>query len=75
MKMDGTGYPEGLKGENIPFFGRIVSLADAFDAMVSGRSYSGFADETIAIERLHEEAELFDPEILKHLQEHTKMDL
>ncbi len=64
-KWDGTGYPEGLKGENIPFFGRIVALADAFDAMVSGRSYSGFMDETIAIERLHEEAELFDPEILK----------
>ena len=32
--------PRGLKGENIPFFGRIVALADAFDAMVSGRSYS-----------------------------------
>ena len=64
-KWDGTGYPEGLKGENIPFFGRIVALADAFDAMVSGRSYSGFMDETLAIERLHEEQELFDPEILK----------
>ncbi|MBC7661738.1 MAG: HD domain-containing protein [Chitinophagaceae bacterium] len=64
-KWDGTGYPEGLAGEDIPFFGRIVALADVFDAMVSGRSYSGFMDQTEAVERLQNEAELFDPEILK----------
>lgn len=64
-KWDGTGYPDGLVGEDIPFFGRIVALADVFDAMVSGRSYSGFIDENDALTRLHEEAELFDPEILK----------
>jgi HD-GYP domain-containing protein (c-di-GMP phosphodiesterase class II) len=64
-RWDGTGYPEGLAGEEIPFFGRIVALADAFDAMVSGRSYSGFIDETDAVEKLEKEAELFDPEILK----------
>lgn len=64
-KWDGTGYPEGLAGENIPFFGRIVALADVYDAMVSGRAYSGFMDQDEAMERLHEEAELFDPEILK----------
>jgi len=64
-KFDGTGYPEGLEGEKIPFFGRIVALADAFDAMISGRSYSGFMEAPEAIEKLHEEAELFDPEILK----------
>ena len=64
-KWDGTGYPEGLAGEDIPFFGRIVALADVFDAMVSGRSYSGFMDQEEAVERLNSEAELFDPEILK----------
>ncbi|MFW7378250.1 MAG: HD domain-containing phosphohydrolase [Oligoflexus sp.] len=64
-KWDGTGYPEGLAGEEIPFFGRIVALADVYDAMVSGRAYSGFMDQDEAMERLHEEAELFDPEILK----------
>lgn len=64
-RWDGTGYPDGLAGEEIPFFGRIVAVSDAFDAMVSGRSYSGFMDETEAVEKLEKEAELFDPEILK----------
>ena len=64
-KWDGTGYPEGLAGEDIPFFGRIVAIADVFDAMISGRAYSGFMDADAAVEKLNEEAELFDPEILK----------
>lgn len=66
-KWDGTGYPEGLEGEKIPFFGRIVAVADVFDAMVSGRAYSGFLDESNAIEKIEKEAELFDPEIIKAL--------
>ncbi len=64
-KWDGTGYPEGLAGEEIPFFGRIVAISDVFDAMVSGRSYAGFLDQDDAVERLVSEAELFDPEVLK----------
>lgn len=38
-KMDGSGYPEGLKGDQIPLVGKIISLADAFDAMTSRRVY------------------------------------
>jgi putative nucleotidyltransferase with HDIG domain len=38
-KYDGTGYPDGLKGEEIPFLARIVMVADAFDAMTSDRAY------------------------------------
>ena len=64
-KWDGTGYPEGLKGEDIPFFGRIIAIADGFDAMVSGRIYSGFLDQNEAIGRLINEKELFDPEIFR----------
>lgn len=64
-KWDGSGYPDGLAGEEIPFFGRIVAVADVFDAMVSGRAYSGFLDQSDAISKLNEEKELFDPEILK----------
>ncbi len=38
-RFDGSGYPRGLKGENIPLYGRIVALADCFDAFASQRSY------------------------------------
>ncbi len=63
-KWDGSGYPDGLAGEDIPFFGRIVAVADVFDAMVSGRSYSGFIDESEAVERLAGDKELFDPDVV-----------
>jgi putative two-component system response regulator len=38
-KYDGTGYPHGLKGKDIPLFGRIVAVADVFDALTSERPY------------------------------------
>ena len=38
-RIDGTGYPDGLKGSDIPEFARIISVADAYDAMTSNRSY------------------------------------
>ncbi|MCX7912046.1 MAG: diguanylate cyclase [Dehalococcoidales bacterium] len=38
-RYDGTGYPRGLKGNDIPLDARILAIADAFDAMTSGRSY------------------------------------
>jgi len=38
-KYDGTGYPFGIKGEDIPIEGRIIAIADAFDAMISHRPY------------------------------------
>ena len=38
-KYDGTGYPQGLKGENIPLDARILAVADSYDAMTSNRSY------------------------------------
>ena len=38
-RYDGKGYPDGLKGEDIPLLARIVTVADSFDAMTSDRSY------------------------------------
>ena len=38
-KWDGTGYPEGLKGEEIPYLGRLLGVADFYDALTSARSY------------------------------------
>ena len=36
---DGRGYPKGLKGDEIPLYGRIIGVADAFDAMTANRVY------------------------------------
>lgn len=38
-KWDGSGYPQGLAGENIPLSGRIMALADVYDALISARAY------------------------------------
>lgn len=38
-KYDGTGYPRGLKGDDIPLFGRIIAIADVYDALTGNRSY------------------------------------
>jgi putative nucleotidyltransferase with HDIG domain len=50
-KWDGTGYPEGLKGEDIPFLGRLLGVADVYDALTSVRSYRGAmpGEEAIAL--------------------------
>lgn len=64
-KYDGNGYPDGLKGEEIPIWAQIVSLVDAFDALVSKRVYKApyAVDEAI---RMIEEGEcgVFSPKIL-----------
>lgn len=55
-RIDGKGYPEGLQGEEIPFLARIVSVADAFDAMMSDRHYRTKLDLESAILQLTEGA-------------------
>jgi len=49
---DGSGYPEGLKADEIPLLGRIVSVADAFDAMTTDRPYSKGMTFEAALDRL-----------------------
>jgi putative two-component system response regulator len=69
-RMDGTGYPDGLKGEEIPFDVRIVSLADAFDAMTSNRAYRSALPTEIAVEEIKIcSGTQFDPEIVEVFME------
>ena len=63
---DGTGYPEGLAGEDIPFLARILSVADAFDAMTSNRRYRSKLDIDHAKEQLiNGSGTQFDAKIVK----------
>lgn len=65
-RWDGGGYPDNLKEEEIPLFARIVSVADAFDAMTSDRPYRRAHHPKVALETLEAEAEKqWDPEIVK----------
>ena len=65
-RFDGTGYPEGIAGENIPLVARIIGVADAFDAMNSDRCYrKAFTMERIISELKEGSGKQFDPEIVK----------
>jgi putative two-component system response regulator len=61
-KWDGTGYPKGLAGENIPIEARIVALADVFDALCSPRPYkSGWRPQDALAHIFGEKGRHFDP--------------
>jgi len=63
---NGTGYPKGLKGEEIPFGARIMGVVDAFDAMTSDRPYRPALPVDIAIEELEKGAgKQFDPNVVE----------
>ena len=64
-KWDGTGYPEGLKGEEIPLSARIVALADNYDALVSERSYRKALSHEETVEIIRNDKGKFDPRILQ----------
>ena len=65
-RWDGTGYPQGIKGEEIPYISRIVSVVDAFDAMTEDRSYhKGMSSEDAAGEILRYAGSQFDPTIAR----------
>ncbi|MBC8015586.1 MAG: HD domain-containing protein, partial [Sporomusaceae bacterium] len=69
-KWDGTGYPKGLKGEEIPRIARIIGLADSYDAMTSERSYRKALSEDAVLKEIRENAGTqFDPEIARNFVE------
>ncbi|MFI8518694.1 HD-GYP domain-containing protein [Streptomyces sp. NPDC085481] len=67
-RMDGSGYPYGLKGHRIPEYARVVAVADAFDAMTSTRSYSRARPVATALAELQRCAgSHFDPRMVDAL--------
>src|SRR5262249_20382449 len=64
-KVDGTGYPEGLRGDEIPLGSKIVTLADSFDAMMTDRPYRSRLPLGKALEDLRVNAgKHFDPNVV-----------
>lgn len=65
-RWDGTGYPLGLRGEEIPLGARILAIADSFDAMTSDRPYRKALSRQMAIKELRENAGTqFDPKLVE----------
>jgi len=65
-RWDGTGYPQGIGGEEIPYLSRIISIIDAYDAMTQDRSYrAGIPCEEAADEIMRHAGSQFDPEIAR----------
>ncbi|WP_115718335.1 HD-GYP domain-containing protein [Gallaecimonas mangrovi] len=65
-KFNGGGYPKGLKGQDIPLEGRIVAVADVFDALTSDRPYKKAWSVDDALALLHKEAgQHFDPDVVR----------
>ena len=65
-RYDGKGYPDGLKGEEIPLFARIIAVADSYDAMTSKRSYrDALPQELVRQEITRGIGTQFDPRIAK----------
>src|ERR671911_598502 len=69
-RFDGKGYPDGLRGEDIPLIARVVSVADAFDSMIRARPYGYGVSKDAALEEIRENSGTqFDPRIVSVLLE------
>ena len=65
-RFDGSGYPSGLEGNNIPLEARIVTIADVFDALTTDRPYRARFDDGKAVEIMRMmQGSVFDPELLE----------
>jgi putative nucleotidyltransferase with HDIG domain len=63
-RYDGKGYPDGIAGEDIPLFARIIAVADSYDAMTSNRSYRSYLPQKEARDEIEKnKGSQFDPEI------------
>lgn len=67
-RLNGSGYPEGLPAEDIPFLARLIAVADVYDAMTSGRRYQKNATPRESLDYLDSQKEiLFDPDAVDAL--------
>lgn len=79
-RYDGKGYPNGLIGENIPEYARIIGVADAYDAMSSNRSYREILPQEVVRQEIEKgRGRQFDPEVadimLEMMQEDTNYEM
>ncbi|MCL2099278.1 MAG: HD domain-containing protein [Oscillospiraceae bacterium] len=72
-KWDGTGYPKGLKGEEIPLQGRLMAIADVYDALTNRRPHRDMMDHREAVDIIKTlSGKHFDPALIKIFLEHEK---
>ena len=74
-RYDGKGYPDGKSGEEIPYYARIIAVADTYDAMTSNRSYRKYmAQDAVRAEMEKNSGTQFDPDIVKCMLEIIEED-
>ena len=75
-RWNGSGYPDGLKGEEIPYLARVFQIADAFDALTTKRPYKEAFSTEEALKILKDETtrDLWDPELISRFIEYIKGD-
>lgn len=67
--IDGTGYPKGLKGEEIPQIARLIRVAESYVSLSSRRSYRGAMDKESAVAALREQENLYDKDVVDVLEQ------
>jgi cyclic di-GMP phosphodiesterase len=74
-RFDGAGYPDGLKGESIPYLARVITVADCFDALTSSRAYRDSLPPQVALDIMRADAGAqFDPAMLAVFAESIRGD-
>ncbi|MDR1572690.1 MAG: response regulator [Clostridiales Family XIII bacterium] len=69
-RWDGRGYPDGLKGDEIPLWAQVVSLADVYDALTSDRVYKPALSHEVAVRMIMDgECGVFNPELLASFEQ------
>lgn len=72
-RIDGSGYPRGLKGDDIPIYGRLMAIADVYDALISMRTYKPYYNHEDAVKIMFDGAGIhFDPKLMDVFKEVTE---